>query len=444
MIHSYCKSPGSRRSDRRLGYAFLALPGLLLSASVAPVRADTGAPAGRGAGLLLGRPRPGDDWRVIPEKQPIPAGELVIGLAGAQIDSENGAVRLSFTGNMDGQSPLPIIETAVRLHSPSDVDLDVGLDRGRVVLSNQKETGAARARLRVREAVWDLSLTEPGTSVAFELYSRWARGVPFSKRPNPKNAPTATLMILLTRGALNLKHDGVEHAMTAPPGPALVQWDSVTGQDEAAQHLDSLPQWGRAELKETTEIQQKKALLEKFRQSLASKGVDATLEEFLNSDDPLARKFAIYGFAALDKLPRLGQALRETKHPDVWENGVIALRHWIGRAPGQDQILYHGLIEKAHYKPVQAESVLELLHSFGDQQLAEPETYQGLIDYLDNDLLAIRVLAYWHLYRLAPAGRDLGYNPLDGKEAREEAMAKWRKLIPPGHIPDHGKAGAAR
>jgi hypothetical protein len=139
--------------------------------------------------------------------------------------------------------------------------------------------------------------------------------------------------------------------------------------------------------------------------------------------------------AALDQLERLGKALREAKHPDVWENGVVALRHWIGRGPGQDQILYKALIESANYKPVHAETVVQLLHSFGDNELASPETYQTLIDYLDHQHLAIRGLAHWHLYRLVPAGRDIAYNQLDPKEAREAAVQKWRKLVPPGKLP---------
>jgi hypothetical protein len=55
--------------------------------------------------------------------------------------------------------------------------------------------------------------------------------------------------------------------------------------------------------------------------------------------------------------------------------------------------------------------------------------------------LPLRGLAYWHLYRLVPAGRELGYNPLDEKDKRQAAIAKWQKLVPPGALPAHDKAG---
>jgi hypothetical protein len=424
---------------------FLCL-GLLLLPGVASRGADTGQSAARSlseAGLLLSRLKPGDQWQVIPPERSLTGGELLIGLTGAQLDSENGSVRLTFIGNLGGQSRFPIIESAVILHNSSQADLDFALDRGRVQVVNKKETGAAQVRARVRDAVWDLTLNEPGSTVVFEVYGRWPRGVPFSTKPHPKNAPTTDLLILVAKGTINLKQGGIEHAMGAPPGPAVIEWDSVSGQDEAPEYLDKLPPWGTSNAGEPAKLQQAKALRDKLRQSLASKGIDATLEEFLNSDDPTARKYAIYGLGALDKLARLGRPLREAKHPDVWENGVIALRHWIGRGPEQDQILYKRLIEKARYKPVEAETVLQLLHSFGDEQLARPETYQGLIDYLDHDVLAIRGLAYWHLYRLVPEGRELGYNPLDTKKAREAAVARWRKLISPGQVPKHYRSVAA-
>jgi hypothetical protein len=373
MIKQLRIGPGQRPCQRRTASTALLLVALFL-VPVALRGADSGPAAGRSlseAGLLLGRPKPGDDWQVIPAKQALPAEELLIGITGAQLDSENGAVGVSFIGNLGGLSKFPIIESAVILHTPQQADFDFSLDRGRVEVTNKKESGAAHVRTHVRDAVWDLTLNEPGTTVLFELYGRWPRGVPFSKKPDPKNAPTADLLIVVTKGTISLKHKGVEQAMSAPPGAALMEWDSVSGQDESPQHLDKLPPW--ATTPETADSEQKKAMRDKLRDALASKGVDASLEDFLNSNDPLERKYAVYALGALDKLARLGQAVRETKHQDVWEDAVIALRHWIGRGPGQDQILYNRLIEKANYKPIQAETVLQLLHSFGDEQLARPD-----------------------------------------------------------------------
>lgn len=78
---------------------------------------------------------------------------------------------------------------------------------------------------------------------------------------------------------------------------------------------------------------------------------------------------------------------------------------------------------------------MNLLHSFSDADLALPETYETLIAYLDNEDLAIRGLAYWHLYRLVPVGQKIGYNPQAPKAERQQTIQEWQKLIPKGKLP---------
>jgi hypothetical protein len=96
--------------------------------------------------------------------------------------------------------------------------------------------------------------------------------------------------------------------------------------------------------------------------------------------------------------------------------------------------LYQALLQK-QIPPREAEGLLQLLHSFGDEDLARPETYHVLINYLGSERTALRELAYWHLFRLVPAGRKIGYEPLAPKAQRDAAIKEWRKLIPPGEMP---------
>jgi hypothetical protein len=79
--------------------------------------------------------------------------------------------------------------------------------------------------------------------------------------------------------------------------------------------------------------------------------------------------------------------------------------------------------------------VLQLLHNFDDDALRQPETFEGLLDLLESDQLAIRGLAHWHLYRLVPRGRTIGYDPLAAREKRALAVQEWRNLIPTGQLP---------
>jgi len=335
---------------------------------------------------------------------------------------------------------MPIIETAVVLDE-SKADFGVTLDRGRIVLTNTAKEGSAQVRLRIREKTGLLTLKAPGAQLGIEMYGRWPAGAPFHKDGGSSEGPALALIFLVLHGEVDIKGDRRHYALTAPPGPAMLEWDSVSGEFPASpQHLDQLPDWATGAA--TPEVREKLARRDELIRLMATKSVPAAIETFLSSDDLEKRRIAVMAMGATDDLHGLANALANAKHLDVWNNGVIALRHWIGRGPGQDQKLYKGLIEEGKYKPVDAEAVLQLLHGFSDADLARPETYETLIDYLGHSRLAPRGLAYWHLYRLVPAGRDLGYNPLDEKDKRQAAIAKWQKLVPRGEMPKQGKTGS--
>jgi hypothetical protein len=227
-------------------------------------------------------------------------------------------------------------------------------------------------------------------------------------------------------------------ALKAPPGPAMIAGENIVETEPSATHLDKLPAWA-TEQPVTDLAKQLRAAVMKLRQLGISKGIDPAIDELLKSKDMTERRVAVNVLGALDELPRLGQALLSAQHPDVWDNGVLALRHWIGRGPGQDLKLYQALIDKAGFKPNEAQIFLNLLHSFSDADLAHPETYETLIDYLESDRVPIRAMAAWHLARVAPAGKAFKYNPLAPQEDRDRAVKEWRKLIPRGKLPPKAK-----
>jgi hypothetical protein len=389
-------------------------------------------------GLTFSRGAEGGQWQTPETGAAVAPGTIVIGLRGAAIESANGAVRLSFHPDLGHKTPYPIIETAVILKEPGDVDMHAVLDRGRIEVTNTKSQGNARVRLHVRDIPVQLDLTGPGATAALELYSRWPRGVPFSLES--KDAPAWQCMLIVLKGHVQVQAQDQTFAMQAPPGPALLEWDSAESGTVRPRYLEKAPDWAADDMT-SPEAQKRLAVFQHIQQLAGEKSVDETIDTLLHSSDPLERRAAVYAMAALDDIPRLAHALSHAEHADVWDAGVTALKHWIGRGPGQDQKLYQRLIDQGHFSKVDAETVLELLHTYSDEDLSRPETYEVLIDYLKSDRLAIRGLAYWHLARLVPSGRSIGYNPLDPKEKRDEAAAKWRELIPAGKLPKTGTEG---
>src|SRR5262249_44059113 len=205
------------------------------------------------------------------------------------------------------------------------------------------------------------------------------------------------------------------------------------------QRLEKVPGWAEITAKPSPAAKEKQERLDRVRKSLAAEPPEKVIAGLLKSKDAGDRRMAAIALGATDDLPGLADALHNTEHADVRENVIMVVRHWLGRGPGQDLKFYNFLVNERKYTPAHAEIALRLLHSFGDADLAKPETYEALIAYLMHERLGIREMAKWQLYRLVPAGKDIAYDAAAPEKDRRAAQEKWKKLIPDGKLPEKPK-----
>jgi hypothetical protein len=93
-------------------------------------------------------------------------------------------------------------------------------------------------------------------------------------------------------------------------------------------------------------------------------------------------------------------------------------------------------MQKKNYSEEDADLVLQLLHYYSEFDLQQPATFTALFNYLGNERLSIRELAFAHLAQVDPDGaRQALYNPGASDLEREAAVARWRKRIPEGKLP---------
>jgi hypothetical protein len=380
-------------------------------------------------GTLFARTKFGQPWETVSANGSVRSGDLLFGLPGATVQTEKNTVRLTLMADLNRNSPYPILEAAVILHDNPDFDLDFTLDRGRVDVRNTKKEGAAHVRIRFHDQKWEATLQEPGARIALELYGRWPKGVPFTLKPGPKDIPAADLVFLVLHGHVDLIHGGVQHALSAPPGPAILHWDNSGQADEITEKLDELPSWANKNESTTERARMLRKVLEEFRAEVLRTSLAKAAATFAVSEDATHRALGVIVMGATDDASGMYKVFTETKYPDTWDRAVVVLRSWLGRGPGQDQLLYQRLIEIRKLPPARAQTLLQLLHSFGDADLAQPELYKMLVKYLDHEALGIRGLANWHLVRLVPAGQKIAFNPLAPKAERDTARNEWKKLI---------------
>ncbi|MCI0704746.1 MAG: hypothetical protein L0241_27125 [Planctomycetia bacterium] len=419
--------------------ASLILLGLLpISALAQPQRvavAKTTSPAA----AFAARSPTATKFEVLPANAELHTSDVILALPGATLESKTGAVAVTSLADYDKRSPLPILETALILNPPEkDIDLAFQLDRGRVDITNKKARGSAVVKVVHREKKWTIKLEDPGARVAIEVCGRWPAGSRF-KLVNPKRSeklaePVASLVLLVLKGSAQVEIGGTAFGMSAPPGPSILEWDSLAGAPQQPKKLTALPDWADPTANLTPDAKKLVAAIEKFRALRAEKPADA-IKQFLDSSDPVEQRVAIVTLGATDDLVSLGKALIEAKSLEEWDFGITVLRHWIGRAPGQDQRFYQHLTTARGYTPTEAKIIMQLLFGFSAEELKSPETYEVLIDYLAHEKPGIRNLAVWHLIRLVPQGKTIPYKPNGTLTDAVKAQEAWKKLVPTGELP---------
>ena len=371
-----------------------------------------------------------DGFKALKVGDAIPAQTLVVGMPEGELVAADGRVGIKLFLHL-GDS-LPVTEAAIILNEAAKNQADVGVDRGIVGFTNLAK-GDTTVIIRSSKQVWELTLKDPDSSV---LVARFGRHEPGSKQFQGVRAkgvvdePMMHLGVLVVKGHVVVNNGSATYTLNAPPGPAMMVWDSSTGYE--VKHLEVLPdEVHKLDPAEQKNHKQVCEVTAKLANGDLGKGLDALVK----SESPLERRVAVACMGALDELPRLWDALDNAKHSDVRDQAVVTLRNWIGRHHGQITKLYDHITTAKKFTPAQARTALMLLKGFDERDRKEPLTFQLLIGGLEAVTLPIRELAYWNLERLAPAGEAIGYDAGADEAARRTAVAAWRQLIPEGQLP---------
>jgi hypothetical protein len=384
--------------------------------------------------VLLQRQADRGPWQRLKPGSQVSTGDLLVSLPGyrSEVQTDSG-VRLTLWGNLPEQVPAPLLDSAVILEpAPAGAALALALDRGRILLTNRKESRPARVQLRFHDQTWEVTLHDGQSEVGLELLGLPPGGAAFRTGESPR----AALYLFVLKGAAGLKVGFRDYPDVQ--SPSMLVWDN---QSDAASR--GPVRVGEAEVgvwsttpAPTPQLEQMTKALE----DLAGRPLDQGAERALavQVDDPkeaAQRILAGYALGALDAVPELVDVLDKSRYGDARQTAIVTLRHWMGRRGGNSKALYDQMVQKG-YLPQEAEVVLQLLQPFSQEQASQPETYAALIEYLRSKRQAVRALAYTHLVFLAPDGvRSIPYDPAGSADERERAYQQWKKLVPDGKVP---------
>jgi hypothetical protein len=406
------------------------LGAMLASLCAPPARAQDDPPRAQPtcasvSGILLSQAFDGS-WHPIKAGDAIPVAPLVA-LPKAEILSADKAIRVSMLADIGMRGPFPVLEAALTVNGGRG-NLDLTLDRGIVVLENLRPAGKASCRVHFLDQTWTITLNKPGSKVGMELYARFPPGVPHLEK-GKMDHPVAEVYLIATRGSAFVEDAQQGFRVVAPPGPAVVQWDSLF-KKMVVQNLEKLPDFApNAEEKKLGEKMAAAA------SRLADGDNGKALDGLLASDSKVDRMVGLTLAGALNDMRRMKAGLEDPHHADTRDHAVLVIRHWLGRGLGNVFRLHAAMKKQPGYSEVQARNAVQMLFGFNEEERADPATYELLIHNLNHPRLAIRELARWHLVRLAPAGKKIVYDAAASPEERQRAQKEWQALIPAGQVP---------
>lgn len=152
---------------------------------------------------------------------------------------------------------------------------------------------------------------------------------------------------------------------------------------------------------------------------------EVLLREQLSARTREVRRLSVRGLAALHAFGSLIDAMA---YPDDSEVRVIAIESIREAIYFQPQVVAQ-LRESLYllYDQQDTESILQMLVGYSPDELAREETYERLVDQLQNERLIMRELAIYNLKTLT--GRDMGYAADATSMRRNTPVSQWRRWL---------------
>lgn len=309
--------------------------------------------------------------------------------------------------------------TLLRLGPTAAADHGWALIRGRLSLSTD---GAARAAertvvsLQIRDRIWKIELLAPDTRLTVAMVPRDPED--FEEQFEGISFKAA---VVLERGVVRVTGDSTGKVLLENPGwfsltPGVSFGPNDPADPEGLSVLERQPAWLVAPSLSSAARNYAKLMEDKFYD--ATTPVDQTIVGAIDDKRPLVSRLAVDCLVQLQSIPLLVDIMHRTDHEESRRAAIAALRAWLPEMDENRAILKTEL--ERRFTPSDAGIVYRLLWGYGDKHFRDPDTSRQLVEWLRNDHIAIRELAWLHIQR---AGRrDFEFRPNASPAQRQTAV----------------------
>ena len=137
------------------------------------------------------------------------------------------------------------------------------------------------------------------------------------------------------------------------------------------------------------------------------------------------------------------QALDRSEHEEARLTAITGLRQWLVADKANRELLKGELGLRFHAE--EADAIYHLLWGYDERDARDPGVSKRLVQWLESDSLAVRELAFYHIFRLT--GKRMDYRASNAPGNRKISVNHWYRhldregaLLPPECKPAPGAA----
>jgi hypothetical protein len=366
--------------------------------------------------VLLVSDEESNTWQRLPDRAPLTSGAKYLSLP-----TYRPQLRLA------NQTLIWLVDgTQIELLPPDpDGVVTLAVEFGRLLVEAPENEGS-RMRLQVGDRSGLVTLADAGARLAIEVARTAVPGANPETQPGP-----LTANLYATSGKILWQEDarGEPLAVNAPVRLTL------NDQPLEAVAVQELPNWI---VLDTQSLLDQRASVTVERELAVGRAAVLGLRELADHRRKEVRWLALRCLDCLGDFELMVAALDDPEQKMVWPDYVDRLRAAVVRSP-----LAAGQVRSAMEKLHGAEGaeLYEMLWKYGDGPLGR-EDAAHLVDYLDHDTLAFRVVAFQTLRRVTKLG--INYQPEDTAAKRRPWVEKWRERLesaPPPESAPQGQQG---
>ncbi|WP_437194162.1 hypothetical protein [Planctomicrobium sp. SH527] len=304
-----------------------------------------------------------------------------------------------------------------RIIRTNGTDVGILLRRGQLNFYHPAESqNPTGVRLRILGRDWVISALTPGTRFGIELI------------PPTPNGPPAEMHgmsigggIVVAEGRISVVTAG-QPVMELTPESGYARWP-VEGSGLVTKVDLTIPEWAQPDPPIMTPAARQFA--KHFQKEFAIG------QPILDSIGPITKDrragisdLAVKTMALISEWEVLVPALK-SDHQESRLSAIDGLRQWLAVNPGQEEALKVELAKT--FAAEKVDSIVRLLWGFNAEDAENPEQSKQLIEWMKDDEIAIRELAFFYVSKLTARTHD--YLPMAPPAERKSAVQRWEEYL---------------